>query len=100
MGVCGAGIKSTTDVTYCHGQSYNISNAEVNSLSQPYDWTNVGLFVLALMVLAYTLFVFAFKPHYKRLEYELEAKKSKRRKKILTLMLACLLSKYDLLILI
>ena len=72
---CGVGL-STANSTFC-GSS---SNSTVSDNSKPGDWTNGGLLLVGMTVIAYILFTLILRPTYKRLEVEKKAKRDKEER--------------------
>ena len=72
---CGVGL-STANSTFC-GSS---SNSTVSDNSKPGDWTNGGLLLVGMTVIAYILFTLILRPTYKRLDVEKKAKRDKEER--------------------
>ncbi|XP_003386874.1 PREDICTED: major facilitator superfamily domain-containing protein 7-like [Amphimedon queenslandica] len=65
---CQVSFPSSNDtMSLCNGHR---SNHTLTDNAKPQDWTNCGIFLVIMMMLAFLMFVVFFKRDYKRMEYE------------------------------
>jgi hypothetical protein len=74
---CGSSVNPhhNTSNVICPDLYRNVTEP-VGPKAMPKDWTNAGILLASMMVIAYLCLICLFRPDYKRTRFEIETKKS------------------------